>query len=248
MSLNECTTFKSRSFFPFDWELKRGETTDSLSRFAPVSRKPLRMSTDACHCLQRLSPERPNTVGTLLAAVCMLLPSVVEIVVASSRRGKFRWLSGRLIGVCSLAKQPDTPLQWLEGQGFYLVLSNDVDDAEGRDREKVGDEAKRGKRTEGTFNKDMTDENVFENCSTLIPFTLNQCQCPQVKKVQCCVRTRKKSVCARTWCLHIPVALTAVATGWVRNSDSATSDCSQTYRLMVTTLSLQSTHAVSSCY
>ena len=41
------------------------------------------------------------------------------------------------------------------GRGFNLV-PNDVDDAEGRDREQVGDEATGGKRTKGTPNKDMT--------------------------------------------------------------------------------------------
>ena len=46
-----------------------------------------------------------------------------------------------------LAKQPDIPLQGAEGQGVNLVLSNDVVDAEDRDREKVGDGATGGKRT-----------------------------------------------------------------------------------------------------
>ena len=44
----------------------------------------------------------------------------------------------------------------VEAQGFILLLSNEVDDAEGRDREQESDEATRGKRTKGTFNKDMT--------------------------------------------------------------------------------------------
>ena len=39
---------------------------------------------------------------------------------------------------------------------FNLVLSNEVDDSEGRDREQVGDEATGGQRTKGTPNKDMT--------------------------------------------------------------------------------------------
>ena len=114
LSLNECTTFWSRSLFPFDCELRIVETTDYLSKFAPVSWMPLRLSTDSWsrHCFQRRLPKDPNIVGTMLAAVCLLLldapecgkpsgSSVVEIMMASSRRRKFRWLWARLIGVCS---------------------------------------------------------------------------------------------------------------------------------------------------
>ena len=52
--------------------------------------------------------------------------------------------------VCGVGfvKQPD--------MGVNLVLSNDVDDAEGRDREQAGDEATGGKRVKGTPDKDMT--------------------------------------------------------------------------------------------
>ena len=109
---NECTTFSSRSLFPFDCELKIVGTTDSLATCAPVSWKLARLSTDSWsrHCFQRLAPKDPNIVGTVLDAVCLLLlkvpecrkpsGSVVEITV-SSRHWKLLWLSGRLIGVCS---------------------------------------------------------------------------------------------------------------------------------------------------
>ena len=70
-----------------------------------------------------------------------------------------------------------------------------------------------------------------------------------------CGRENCASACVQVGVVstHL-VALTAVATDWVRNSDAATSaekleqDRSQTYRLMVTTSSLSSTHADSSCY
>ena len=55
-----------------------------------------------------------------------------------------------------LAKQPDIPLQRAEELVFNPDLSNDVDDADERDKEQVGDEATGGKRTKGTFNTDMT--------------------------------------------------------------------------------------------
>ena len=65
-----------------------------------------------------------------------------------------------------------------------------------------------------------------------------------------CGRENCASACVQVGVVstHL-VALTAVATDWVRNSDAATSaekleqDRSQTYRLMVTTSSLSSTHA-----
>ena len=40
-------------------------------------------------------------------------------------------------------------------QGLLLVTAKGVDEAEGRDREQVGDEAIRGKRVTDTPNKDM---------------------------------------------------------------------------------------------
>ena len=43
------------------------------------------------------------------------------------------------------------------GKGFSLVLSNDVDEAESRDRELVGDEATGGKPMKGTPDEDMTE-------------------------------------------------------------------------------------------
>ena len=45
-------------------------------------------------------------------------------------------------------------------QGFNLVLSNDVVDAEGRDREQVGDEATGWKRMKVTPDKEGHDEEV----------------------------------------------------------------------------------------
>ena len=40
-----------------------------------------------------------------------------------------------------LAMQPDTPLHRAETQGGLLVPAKGVDEAEGRDREQVGEEA-----------------------------------------------------------------------------------------------------------
>ena len=67
-----------------------------------------------------------------------------------------------------------------------LLLSNEVDDAEGRDREQVGDEATGRKRTKGTFSKDKATrlKMVLEKCVTLIPFTLSQCQCDSIGNVR----------------------------------------------------------------
>ena len=45
-------------------------------------------------------------------------------------------------------------------RGVDLVLSNELGDADSRDREQVGDEATRGKRTKGTPDKHMTKEEV----------------------------------------------------------------------------------------
>ena len=75
LSLNECTTFWSRYLFPFDCTLKIVGITDSLSKFAPVSWMPERLSTDSWsrHFFQRRAPKDLNIVGTLLAAVCLLL-------------------------------------------------------------------------------------------------------------------------------------------------------------------------------
>ena len=75
---------------------------------------------------------------------------------------KMRLLSGRLIGVCSslawtqtlgsqpvsgvgLAMQPDIPLHRAETWGRLLVPAKGVDEAEGRDREQVGEEVTMGK-------------------------------------------------------------------------------------------------------
>ena len=66
-----------------------------------------------------------------------------------------------MVGLCSCvwsrigqAARHSTPVS--RGAGVNLVLSNDVDDAEGRDREQAGDEATGGKRVKGTPDKDMT--------------------------------------------------------------------------------------------
>ena len=98
----------SISLFSFDWEMKMVATTDSPSTFTLVACMLARLSTDSGRCFQRLTPEDPDMVETLLAAVCLLLldapgygtsgSSAAEMMVASSRHWK---LSGRLICVCS---------------------------------------------------------------------------------------------------------------------------------------------------
>ena len=65
---------------------------------------------------------------------------------------------------------------------FNLDLSNDVDDADGRDKEQVGDEATGGKRTKGTFNKDMTM--CLRSVRHRFLFTLSQCRCDNIGKVR----------------------------------------------------------------
>ena len=68
LSLNECTTFVSRSLFPFDCELKIVVATDAISNSAPVSLRPERLDTRHAPCFPR--PEGPNSDDTLLAAAC----------------------------------------------------------------------------------------------------------------------------------------------------------------------------------
>ena len=54
-----------------------------------------------------------------------------------------------------LARWPDIPLHGGEAQGGLLIPVSGVDDAEGRDREQVGEE-KIGERPQhGTFKRDM---------------------------------------------------------------------------------------------
>ena len=81
--------------------------------------------------------------------------------VASSRRGMFQLLSGRLIGVCSslasnmclefgLPIQPDIPLHRVDAQEGLLVPVSGVDEAVGRDSEQVGYEEIKGNRLKRT--------------------------------------------------------------------------------------------------
>ena len=99
-------------------------------------------STSSSLCL--LSADRPQSEVELEC----------QTKAARSERRQKIMQTLRVCGV-GLAKQPDIPLQRAEAWGFTLLLSNEVDDAEGRDREQVGDEAT-GKRTKGPLNKDMT--------------------------------------------------------------------------------------------
>ena len=62
----------------FDCELKLVETTDSLSTLAPVACMLARLSTNSGRCFQELTRKDPNMVGTMLAAVCLLLLDVPE--------------------------------------------------------------------------------------------------------------------------------------------------------------------------
>ena len=118
LSLNECTTFVSRSLLPFDCALKTDVATDSLSNSAPVSWRPGRHMT----CSQCPEARMTEQWRTLLAAACLMLldapefgkPSgFVGIMVALSGNRKLRWRSGRLIGVCSVSML----LKKLEGLG-----------------------------------------------------------------------------------------------------------------------------------
>ena len=55
-------------------------------------------------------------------------------------------------------KQSDTPLSGRRHRGLSYSFSNEIDDAEGRDREQVDDEVTGGIRTKATSNKDATNE------------------------------------------------------------------------------------------
>ena len=74
-------------------------------------------------------------------------------------------------------------------QGVRLLPPNEVEDAEGLDKEHEGEDVTGGNRPSGPSNKDMTNETEMsaEKCATQIPFTLSQCGVPTLDKVQCCV-------------------------------------------------------------
>ena len=78
----------------------------------------------------------------------------------------------RLVCGDGLAKQPDIPLQWAKVQGFTLLDSNEVDDAEGLVREQVGEEVTRGKR----------DINECRKMRDKIPFTVSQRGVPTLEE------------------------------------------------------------------
>ena len=54
-----------------------------------------------------------------------------------------------------MAKQPDIPLQCVEAQRVTLLLLKEVEDAEGLDREQVGEDVTGRNRPSGP-NKDIT--------------------------------------------------------------------------------------------
>ena len=72
-------------------------------------------------------------------------------------------------------------------QGFNRVLSNEVEDAEGLDREQVGEDVIEGKRPRRPSYKDIQhrDRNGCRKCATQIPFTLNAV-CPHWKSADQC--------------------------------------------------------------
>ena len=158
----------------------------------------------------------PNTVGTLLAAVCLLAAGCSWVL------GSVRVLCGGDYGgvvivretpvaigevdrrVLVVGMDPDVGpicvwrLQWAEVQEWLLVTAHGVDEAEVRDREQVEDEAFRGKRVKSTPNKDMTEMKMFYE-------TRNTEQSWATRAViKCEVRTRKMGVCAhkQVWCLQ----------------------------------------------
>ena len=65
-----------------------------------------------------------------------------------------------------MAEQPDIPLQWAEAPEFTLLLSSDVDDAEGLGRQRMTNEM----------------EKSAEKSATRIRVALNQCGVPTLEK------------------------------------------------------------------
>ena len=65
-----------------------------------------------------------------------------------------------------LAKQPDIPLQWADAPEFTLLLSSDVDDAEGLGRQRMTNEM----------------EKSAEKSATRIPLALSHCGVPTLEK------------------------------------------------------------------
>ena len=126
------------------------------------------------------------------------------------------FLVGRLIGVCSLltsmqnlgspvfgigaARWPDGPPQSGVAQEFNLIPVSGVGEAVGAVSEAVGDEKIGGNGVEGTFNKDMTnDEMTFEahkhkplsqTCDHIWRASpRSEKKCPCVRTVRCCLYT-----------------------------------------------------------
>ena len=102
----------------------------------------LRLSTNSGRCLQRLAPEDPNMVGTVLAPVCLLLLDAPECgnSFGSVLRRRWRRRGEGNSGDCQGDQLAGAPRScrcrsWArnlspvnEAQGFCLLLSNKVED------------------------------------------------------------------------------------------------------------------------
>ena len=204
LSLNECTTFWSESLFSFWLNWKSWN-----NRFSVQIRTSF---LDAIASVNRLmTPPLFLNAENLLDLLWWSL--------WWRRRGA--GLSGRLIGVRSsfmlgqklgscpvcgveLAKQPRHSTPVSGGTEFVLFLSNEVDDADGRDREQVGDEATREKRTRGPFNKDMTTRWKWVQGNARHRFLLPRAKavCPHWKSADQCVNCENSAQLQTVWALY----------------------------------------------
>ena len=103
------------------------------------------------------------------------------------------------------ARWPDGPLQSGVAQGFNLIPVSGVGEAVGGVSEAIGDEKIGGNGVEGTFNIDMTnDELTFEAHKQIVKLLSQKCdhiwrasvhceeKCACVRTVRCCLYTSRR--------------------------------------------------------
>ena len=109
---------------------------------------------------------------------------------------------------------PDGPPLSGAAQGFDLIPVSGVGEAVGGVIEAAGDEKIGGSGVDGTFNKDMTnDEMTFETHKHIVKH-MNQ-TCIHIWSAQTCAA--RKSAYGEVFVCTPPVAFMAVATVWTRN-------------------------------
>ena len=94
------------------------------------------------------------------------------------------------------ARWPDGPSQSGVGHGFCLIPVSGVGEAGGGIRETEGDEKIGGNGVEGTFNKDVTnDEMTFEAHKQIVKPLSKTCNL--ISRAKACAARKSARVCAR---------------------------------------------------